>query len=465
MISIAKIIVKAALYLLTTVISAQMVTGSWSGNLDVQGTKIPLTFNITQEDQTYITTLDSPSQGAMGLATSSTKIDGKTIHIDASGLGIIFDGNIEGKSIKGTFKQNGMELPLTLTPSKDEINKPVRPQEPKKPYPYIEEEVTFINKNADNITLAGTLTLPKNVKKPAVAILISGSGPQNRNEELLGHKPFLVLADHLTRNGIAVLRYDDRGTSESKGDFATATSYDFATDVEAAMEYLKTRTDIDANKIGLIGHSEGGMIAPIVASTNKNVAFVVMLAGLGATGEEVLLTQANKNIEMLGASQDVIDFNTSYTNKIYKVTRNFKGESLKKELAKIFKEMGENAPEMFKSELSEAGIKRRIELFSSDWMLGLLNYNPQKYLSKVTCPILAINGEKDVQVDAKANLNGIETILKQANHKDFTTKELKDLNHLFQTSTTGAFSEYQAIEETFAPKALLLVSNWIKERF
>ncbi len=466
MIALAKLIVKITIYLITTLLSAQTMVGSWGGTLEVQGTEIPLVFNITEKENKYITTLDSPSQRAMRLPTKMTTISGEDVIIDASGIGIVFTGKYKNEKIVGTFRQNGLELPLTLEKKEGNIKKNNRPQEPKKPYPYKEEEVFFENTQANGIKLAGTLTLPNDRKNPPVVILISGSGPQNRNEELLGHKPFLVLADHLTRKGIAVLRFDDRGTAKSEGEFKGATSLDFATDVEAAITYLKTRNkDIDVSKIGLMGHSEGGLIGPIVASRNKDVAYMVMLAGLGVSGDKVLLKQARRSLELSGVTESDISYNENYSKKIYELTKSLKGEVLEEKVAAILKEMQKNAPKAIQEQLTDDAIKRQIKMISNTWMLGLLNYQPIEYLSKINCPVLAINGEKDFQVDAKMNLNGIREGLQIAKNNDVTIKELKDLNHLFQTSKTGAFSEYATIEETFSPKALLLISEWINKRF
>lgn len=342
-----------------------------------------------------------------------------------------------------------------------------RPQEPKPPFSYNPELVYFENSQADNIKLAGTLTIPKGKKKHPVAVLISGSGPQNRDEELMGHKPFLVLADYLSTNGIAVLRYDDRGIAESEGDFKTATSFDFATDVDAAITYLKTRKDIDSNKIGLIGHSEGGLIASIVASKNNDVAFIISLAGTGVVGSEVMLTQSWEIAKQLGATNATLKFNDTISKIVYNVIKTETDTSqvklkIETEL-KAYRENNASSP--FVLYINDQLISKFTSVANNKWLTTFIRTNPQDYYSKTNCPVLALNGSKDMQVLPKLNLDGIEKGLKKANNKDVTTKELEGLNHLFQISETGNPNEYGEIEETFSPKALGIIRDWILERF
>jgi pimeloyl-ACP methyl ester carboxylesterase len=458
-----KLIFRLAFLLGTLVASAQDISGTWKGALKIQGTELPLAFNISESKGTYTTTMDSPNQGAFGVPISKTSFKDNVLTITESKIGMEYTATLTDGVLKGTFKQLGQTFPLDLKKGEKEVKK-AKPQEPKKPYPYTEEEVTFKNESAGDIKFSGTLTLPKDVSNPPVVILISGSGPQDRNEELLGHKPFLVLADHLTRKGIAVLRYDDRGTAKSEGDFSTATSFDFANDVEAAMKYLQTRTDVDTNKIGLVGHSEGGLIAPIVAARNSKVAFCVLLAGPGVDGIEVLLTQGKRAAELENYPAEDIATSQKASRKIYKICANYKGEESKKEIRAIFDDLKANITSARgKAELTETAIKQQIQTFTAPWMRTFLGYDPQTSLVKVNCPVLAVNGEKDFQVLPKLNLDGIKKGLQH--NKDVTIKEFKDLNHLFQTSETGAFSEYASIEETFAPVALNFISDWINARF
>ncbi len=342
-----------------------------------------------------------------------------------------------------------------------------RPQEPKEPFNYTSKAILFTNFKADSIKLAGTLSLPKGIKKPVVTILISGSGPQNRNQELAGHKPFLVLADYLTNNGIAVLRYDDRGTAESEGNFKNASSFDFATDVEAAITYLKTRGDIDTSKIGLIGHSEGGLIAPMVASRNKDVAFTVLLAGTGVNGAKVLETQSRRAAELAGIDSTVLDENQKLTTIILDIIRtNSDVEIIKGKITKGLNDFKtENPKSILAPAITPTLIKQQLSILESKWLLTFIRIEPKKYLEKTTCPVLALNGSKDFQVLPKINLEGIKNGLEIARNKDVTIKELEGLNHLFQTAETGSMQEYSKIEETFSPIALEIIKNWILERF
>lgn len=457
------------LLLISPLVFAQNITGDWHGQLDVMGTKLRISFHITQQEDTYNATMDSPDQGAFGLATDSTTFKNDTVTILIKSMGIEYVGKLKKESINGVFNQGGQSFPLDL--KSVELEKPkvaVRPQDPIEPFDYISEEVIFINESADSIKLAGTLTLPKNVENPPVAVLITGSGPQNRNEELgpLNHRPFLVLSDHLTKNGIAVLRYDDRGTAESEGNHKEATSADFATDVSAAVDYLKTRSDIDVEKIGLIGHSEGGFIAPMLASSRNDIAYIVLLAGTGVDGAIILTTQSRRASELAGNSQAKLDFDEGLSGQIFDIVKSEKEtKKLKKKLTKFISETVAQSPKEMVEEYTEEVIKAQINMLSSNWFQYFIRTDPRQFLEKVTCPVLAINGEKDFQVLPKLNLNAIDSTLKKAGHKDFTVKELVGLNHLFQTAETGASDEYGKIEETFSPIALNIVSNWINKRF
>ena len=338
-----------------------------------------------------------------------------------------------------------------------------RPQEPTKPFPYHSEEVTFLNAKAD-ACLAGTLTLPaKEGNYPAV-ILITGSGPQNRDEEFSGHKPFLVIADHLTKNGIAVLRYDDRGFAQSTGDFKAATTLDFASDVESAISYLKTRNEIDKNKIGLVGHSEGGIIAPIVASTSKDVSFIVLLAGLGIQGRQELMRQPELTLRAFGASESELQKSGRIQADIFEImSKQQEPSALKAELARYTQENFEDMPTYLKPPgiSKEQFVAGQIDWISSPGYLFLWNYDPAPALEKVPCPVLALNGEKDLQVKSKENLAAIGYALKKGGNTNVTIKELPNLNHFFQECETGSPGEYATIEQTFSPTALAEVTNWI----
>ena len=454
------------LILMHCIVIGQEITGDWSGELEVQGTKLPLVFHITKTEGAYKTTIDSPMQGAKGIATGSTEINKDTLHITIPALAAKYLANFKDGLLIGTFTQGGLSLPLTLKQGKGDVMK--RPQEPKGPFPYAIEEVKFKNPKANNITFAGTLTLPKAVKNPPVAIMVTGSGGQNRDEEILGHKPFLVIADYLTRNGIAVLRYDDRGIAASEGyipeGFKENTTLDFALDAEAALDYLKTRNDVvDVKKIGFIGHSEGGLIAPIVASKRKDVAFCILLAGPGVNGKEILLTQNRRSAELSGTPTEILDINEQFSTKVFDLII-ANGEDVKGKIKLLFDQIVIEQP-TFAKDLTEKEINKQIKTLTADWMSTFLRIDPAVYLAKVKCPVLAINGEKDFQVLPDINLNGIEKALKKAGNKNYTIKKIPNQNHLFQNCDTGAFGEYAQIEETFAPETLELIGQWLNNKF
>lgn len=315
--------------LISTSIFGQDIAGDWNGILNVQGTQLKLVFHIQQTDSGYSATFDSPDQGAMGIPFSAAALDDSTLRLEAQRIAAVYEGTVTADSITGTWNQGGQSFPLNLSKKAVEKKEFKRPQYPKKPYPYHAEEVRFEN-TKDSLTLAGALTLPKKAGPHPVVILISGSGPQNRDEEVFGHKPFLVLADHLTRNGIAVLRYDDRGTAESTGNYAPATIKDFATDALSAINFLKSKSDIDANNIGLIGHSEGGAVAPMVANKSADVAFLVLLAGTGVPGKEISLMQA-RTLQTLDISNE--EGYEQFTKKSIEIASSDKDTSMLKKRA------------------------------------------------------------------------------------------------------------------------------------
>lgn len=442
---------------------AQDITGQWNGLLEVRGIKLRLVFNVSKTETGYSSTMDSPDQGAKDIPVTTTTFEDPKIKFELKNIGAEYNGELIGDSITGTFKQGGQEFSMSL--SRDLIKKEelIRPQEPTKPYPYYSEEVTFKNSKAD-ISLSGTLTLPKKKGKYPVVVLISGSGPQNRDEELLGHKPFLVISDYLTRNGIGVLRYDDRGIAKSSGDFGTATSADFATDVESAVTYLKSRKEVDKKNIGLIGHSEGGVIAPMVAAESDDVSFIVLLAGTGIRGDKLLLMQEELIWRVSGTPEDEIVQSLKVNESLFEIiVQSHDREKLKEDLTKMLNEIVEkDSTEMPEGTTKEMYIKTQVDQFSSPWMQYFIQYDPAPTLQRVDCPVLAINGEKDLQVPAKINLETIENALKKGGNDQVTTKELENLNHLFQESETGSPNEYASIEQTFSPKALEVILEWIK---
>ena len=443
-------------FLTSLSIYAQDISGKWNGILKVQGTQLRLVFNISKTDKGYSSTMDSPDQGAKGIPVTTTSYDNSFLKLEVLNAGIKYEGALDKNgSFNGVYKQGGQSFPLILTKKKVEKEKVVRPQEPINPYPYYSEEVKFEN-TKDKIELAGTLTLPeKNGKFPAV-ILITGSGPQNRDEELLGHKPFLVLADFLTRNGIAVLRFDDRGTAKSTGDFRKATTFDFVKDVESAIKYLQTRKEINKNSIGLIGHSEGGIIAPIIASKNKNIDFIVLMAGSTLRGDKLLLLQKYKIEMQMGINKQLVENNQQIFAGAYEIILN---ESIRNEL--ISDTLSNYFISKYGRALPENQMIALINQLTSPWIINFIRLDPAIYLEEISCPILAINGSKDIQVPSKENLEIIENIFKKSKNTKVKIKELEGLNHLFQECETGATSEYATIEQTISPIALKEILNWI----
>jgi uncharacterized protein len=444
---------------------SQDITGQWNGALKVQGTQLRLVFTITKTDKGISSTMDSPDQGAKGIPTTTTTFENSILKITLAQARIEYIGTW-GKDdvITGTFTQGGQSFPMNLSKEIIEKEKMIRPQEPNKPYSYHSEDIQFENTKA-GISLAGTLTLPKKDGVFPAVILISGSGPQNRDEELMGHKPFLVLSDYLTKNGIAVLRYDDRGTALSKGDFKSATSPDFATDVESAIVYLKTRKEINKKEIGLVGHSEGGLIAPMVASKSKDVAFIVLLAGPGLSGDQILLLQQKLIGKASGMSDEDLQKNEVTNRKIFDiVNQSTTVEQLSVDLTNYLKQVLKESPDVAKKAgvSDEDFIKLQIKQIANPWMQYFIKYNPAPALEKVRCPVLAINGAKDLQVPPKENLEAIKKALTKGGNRKVTIKELPDLNHLLQECKTGSPSEYANIEQTLSLSALTEILQWIQ---
>ena len=450
--------------LMSRPITAQDITGQWQGILKVQGIQLRLVFHVVQTDSGFAAKMDSPDQGAKGIPVTKTSFVNPKITFEVQNLRMEYQGELKGNQIIGTFRQAGMDIPLNL--SKDSVEKEIarRPQEPQKPYPYHSEDVVFENKAAD-ISLAGTLTLPAREGSFPVVILITGSGPQNRDEELMGHKPFLVLADHLTKNGIGVLRFDDRGVGQSGGNFNAATTADFATDVESAITYLKTRKDINKKRIGLIGHSEGGLIAPIVASKSSDVAFIVLLAGPGLQGDQILLLQQKLIGKASGVSDTELEKRGKFNKEVFEIVNRSTGiDQLKADLYAYYKQAlsadsSANKPEGISE---DDFIKQQVNQIANPWMQNFIQFNPAPVLEKVKCPVLAINGAKDLQVPPKENLESIKNALAKAGNQNVTIVELPTLNHLFQESKTGSPAEYAVIEQTFSPTALDVITKWMK---
>ncbi len=446
--------------------SASPMNGTWQGALTVPGGSLKIVFNFhAGPDGQYIVTLNSPDQEAYGIPTDSVTVSGSRIRIYSKAVAGVFEGshNPGADSLVGVWKQSGMDFPLVLRRQSNGVQGPKRPQEPRKPFPYRDEEVTIGNPVA-GITLAGTLTLPKSGGPFPAVILITGSGPQDRDETVFGHKPFLVLSDYLTRRGIAVLRCDDRGIGKSTGLLSGATSQDFAGDVRSALRYLKSRKEVRADRIGLLGHSEGGIIAPMVAAGSNDVAFIVLMAGTGVPGDEIIVEQSGLIARAMARSESEIGSQADTNKKVFAILRSVKDSvSAVAQLRQLL--LGTTASAARKDTQNVNGvINAQIAQVMSPWFRYFVTYDPRPALRKVSCPVLALNGEKDLQVSPKQNLPQIEAALREGGNKNVTIRELPGLNHLFQTASTGAPGEYATIEETIAPGVLTLIGDWILEQ-
>ena len=440
---------------------------TWEGKI----TGVRLILKITNDSLTHrpAGAFDSPDQGALDLKVSSLIITNDSLIAYSAVIGGGFSGvfNKDKSEANGKWKQRGQEFPFIFKRTAAQAEH-LRPQTPKAPFPYQEEKLIYFNKDK-SIQYGATLTLPKSDKPMPVVILITGSGQEDRDETLFGHKPFWVIADHLSRNGIAVLRVDDRGVGETTGDVQSATSADFAKDVLVGIDFLKTRKEIDARHIGLVGHSEGGMIGPLVAIQSKDVAFIVSMAGVGVRGLDLTNKQMSDAYIKAGFDREEIGRMKELTDKMVSLGDEYQDKAeLKLAFSKSFKSWkAKQSPEFLKKaaltgDNSDENINAMAERFFLPWMHYFMKYDPATTVGKLKIPVLAMNGGKDVQVSAKENLAGFQRLLTQAGNKDFKIVLLPNLNHLFQTAKTGDVSEYMTIEETVSPEALQVMTDWIK---
>ena len=431
------------------------VEGVWQGALEANGLRLRFQLHVTHDDQKQlVAALDSPDQGISGLPAVKVSQKLTVFHFEIPVVQGVYEGNLNAAKsvITGNWTQGGITHNLNFQRS-DQLVELVRPQDPKKPYPYREEEVIFAN---PKVTLAGTLTLPSGQGPFPAAILIAGSGPHDRDENVAGHRPFLVLADHLTRKGIAVFRYDKRGIGKSTGNYDQATTEDFASDATAALDYLKSRKEINATKIGLIGHSEGGLIAPMIASRSSDVAWVVLLAAPGLKGEQIMLLQSELILKAAGFDDDRIAKARDFSLQSYALARKERDpDALEAKLTDLVDSTG------MSTTLPPTTLKPQARMMTLPWFRFFLDYDPIPALKKTQCPVLALNGDKDLQIASKENLAQIQKALQEGGNKDFQTHELAGLNHLFQHAPTGSPTEYGGIQETFAPEALTAISDWI----
>ncbi|WP_439505085.1 alpha/beta hydrolase family protein [Sediminibacterium sp.] len=460
----------------TLIGSSQSIIGSWKGNINAGGNLLPLVFHITQTNQQWITKFDSPAQNALGIPTGSTRVINDSIYITIPAIGGGYKGKWNAKDqIDGVFEQGNFNAQLVLSRTTETVKaitpkSIIRPQTPKPPFDYTTEELSYTNAD-QSVQFGATLTLPKNKKNYPTVVLISGSGSQDRDGSMFDHKTYWVLADHLTKAGIGVLRVDDRGVGKTSlgPNPQLLTSKDFAKDVEAAVNFLLTRKEINPKQIGLIGHSEGGAIAPMVAVQNKQIAFICLLAGPGIPGYEIWNYQMRRNFiqEKLSANDYAIA--ASLVNEMNNHFRySTQGDTIKANMKKTYTNWKQANPNKDESTLLKVrGIEPYIGLVNQfkpalAWLQFFMNHDPAENLSKLKIPVLALNGASDIQVTATENINGIEQALKKAKNKKFEVKIFPSLNHLFQTCTSPE-QPYETIEESFSPLALQAISNWINK--
>lgn len=434
--------------------------GRWEGALDVQGMVLKMVLRTRTDQHGTTTLMDSPSQGANGIPTANLARSGERVSFDAPSIRGRYEGALssDGARLSGSWSQGGQSFPLDLAhvSASAELPKTNRPQTPKPPFPYKAEEVSYDNPKAPGVQLGCTLTTPLTGAPHPAAILITGSGAQDRNETLMDHQVFGVLADHLTRRGIAVLRCDDRGVGKSSGVFVNSMPKDFATDVEAGLSFLRTRADVDPKRIGLIGHSEGSITGPLAVNDDPDVAYLVLMGGLGAKGIDVMTEQRTLIALAMGAPAAQEPLIRMASRAVFTAAVNAPDDAAaQKDVAAML--VTSSGGGMTQDIADEAAKE-----IASAYMRNLLSYDPAPVLSKIAIPVLAITGGKDLQVPAKQNLPLIKSLL--AGNADVTTIEVPSLNHLFQTARTGSPSEYAEIEETFAPAALADISGWIVER-
>jgi len=434
------------------VILSDDILGVWNGEFAYSGANNKLALDIGKTSKEYTISMYNFGMGVQKFPVSSFVFDTPELSMEIMQLGFVYKGVVVNDTlIDGSFTQMGMTFPLSLVKS-------LRPQEPKQPFSYKVEDVSFSNEKAGAV-FAGTVTTPVGEGPFPAVVLVSGSGAQNRDEEYLGHKPFLLIADHLTRNGIAVLRYDDRGFGESTGSRISATTEDYMEDALCAFEYLSKRPDIDKKRVGIIGHSEGGTISFMAAARNKEIAFIISLAG-GAVKGDMLLAKQNYDILIaLGISEEAASVYSAAIEEIGSVidTRPYSDivnnfEEIEEEL---FKDKRDILPANLMSNLSQ--ILRGGDV----WLRFFIGNDPKNDIKNVSCPVFALNGSKDIQVDAEMNLSAVETYLKTAGNTNFTVRKYDGLNHMFQRCETGGVLEYSKIEETMSPEVLEDIKNWI----
>ncbi len=445
------------------------VVGNWLGTLPVGG-GLRVVFHISKDGSIYTANMDSPDQGAKGIPVSSVIVNGDSLYLKVDMLKGGFGGKFTNDTtIAGKLLQDHNEMPLTLIKTKADVGLK-RPQTPKPPFGYMSDDVEYDNADK-SVHFGATLTSPFGKGKFPAAILITGSGQQDRDETIMEHKPFAVIADYLTKQGFAVLRVDDRGKGKTKGAVATATSADFANDVEATLSFLKKQSNIDTNSIGLIGHSEGGLIAALVGSRRSDINFIVMLAGPGVSGAELMAAQNEALLTSQGFKKDIADaYGKFYLQLAKGVSAAVNEDSAMMAAKSVFENWKGTVAH---TTLEILGMSERnqiqekltgmVKAFRSPWMKYFISTNPADFLEKTNAKVLALNGEKDIQVIAKPNLEGIKNALQRSQSKGYETKMLPGLNHLFQHCKQCTVAEYGKLEETFSPEALTIMGDWLKK--
>ena len=438
---------------------ADRFVGNWLGTLATPSARLRLALTVTRDSSgTLSGTLTSLDQANTRIPAALT-VHGDTITASMSAVQASYTAVLSPAkdSLRGTFTQ-GMPLPLDMG-RVAALPTPVRPQEPKPPFPYRTADVSF--ESVPGVRLAGTISIPPGAGPFPAVVMVTGSGAQNRNEELLGHKPFLVIADYLARHGIASLRYDDRGFAQSTGNFAAATSADFANDAQAAVAFLRKQRDIAPNRVGILGHSEGGLIAPMVAARDRDVAFIVLLAGPGLPGDSILLMQSELIAKAAGAPQAAIDTTLEVDTRLFAAIKASRDSA--DAAARVNAILDRMVASLPAAEQAQARVRldaARHQVLTP-WMQYFLKYDPRAALRQVRVPVLALDGSLDLQVPPRQDLAAIDTALARGGNRDHRVQELPGLNHLFQPAKTGSPSEYAAIEQTFSPAALEIIADWI----
>jgi len=431
--------------------------GTWQGAIETGNMRMRLQLHISHDQAGgLIASVDSLDQSIQGIPASRVSENGSDIKLELPAFDAEYTGtvNTAKNSIAGTWSQSGNTEKLDFSRS-ERILELRRPQNPEKPYPYKVEEVSFAAADG-KANLAATLTLPQsNASFPAV-LLLGGSGPNDRDETTAGHKTFLVLSDFLTRRGIAVLRYDKRGIAQSTGNYAAATLEDFAQDAESALAYLKSRKEVDAKRLGIIGHSEGGILGSLVATRSTDVSWLVLMGTPVTTGERTLLRQSELIARTGGLPEEQITRSLEFDRNAYAVVRGEKNpEAMEKRLNVLVEQSG------LSQAMPPAALQAQIRVMSSPWFRDFLIYDPEPVLEKLQCPVLALSGDRDLQVDSTENVPLLRRVYEMSGNKDFTVVEIEGVNHLFQTAQSGSPALYGAIEETMAPSVLTAVGTWI----